>query len=301
MFVVPIFGVRSSDSLSGTTDAIFLEKPQLYDLVIDLTVPSSPRSNRPSLLVPRPYGTTNTGKPINRLQYVRFTWSDVKLWAELERLIREDEDDKHHHHHHCRPRLAVAASGGVARWIDPWRIYEDVCMVCAGMWTGTPSPKNASLKLPEEEQMNGRRSGSASINSRKTPSPAPSTLGSSSNRAFNTTQMTRRLSVDPRLGPELPPPSSKAIVTTLSLLSTFHNHTAFLLDRLNAVLPTNSSAGSSDQDPIFLTPKEVTTFDLGPMSDVDARFIEWLAECKGKKLKVRRGWRDMFMYLLGFT
>lgn len=42
-------------------------------------------------------------------------------------------------------------------------------------------------------------------------------------------------------------------------------------------------------------------FDLGPMSDLDARFIEWLAECKGKKLKVRRGWKDLMSYLLGFT
>ena len=261
-------------------------------------MPSSPRSFRPSLLVSRPYGTTNAGRPIYRLQSVRFTWSDFKLWAELEGLIREEEDEKHHHR---RPSLAVAASGGVARWIDPWRVYEDACIVCAGMWTGTISPKNASLKLPEEERMNGRRSYSASVNSRRTPSPVPSTSDPFSSSVFNTTPMIRRVSIDPRLGPELPPPSTKAIVTTLSLLSTFHNHTAFLLDRLNAVLPTNSSAGSSDQDPIFLTPKEVTMFDLGPMSDLDARFIEWLAECKGKKLKVRRGWKDLMSYLLGFT
>lgn len=260
-------------------------------------MPASPRSFRPSLLVSRPYGTTNTGKPIYKLQSVRFTWSDFKLWAELEGLMREDEDEKHHHR---RPSLAMAASGGVARWIDPWRIYEDACIVCAGMWTGTVSPRNASLKLSEEDRMNGRRSCSASVNSRRTPSPVPSTSDPFSSYVFNTTQM-RRVSIDPRLGPELPPPSTRAIVTTLSLLSTFHNHTAFLLDRLNAVLPTNSSAGSSDQDPIFLSPKEVTMFDLGPMSDLDARFIEWLAECKGKKLKVRRGWKDLIPYLLGFT
>jgi len=288
----------SPDSLPGTTDAIFLEKPQLYDLIIDLTIPSSPRSFRPSLLVSRPYSTTNTGRPIYRLQSVRFTWSDFKLWAELEGLIREDEVDKHHHR---RPSLAVAVSGGVARWVDPWRIYEDACIVCAGMWTGTASPKNASLKLPEEDRANGRHSDSVSISSRRTPSPVPSAVDPFSSCVSNTTQMTRRVSGDPRLGPDLPPPSTKVIVTTLSLLSTFHNHTSFLLDRLNAVLPTNSSAGSSDQDPIFLTPKEVTMFDLGPMSDLDARFIEWLAECKGKKLKVRRGWKDLIPYLLGLA
>jgi hypothetical protein len=299
MFVVLNFRVffSTSDSPPGTTDAIFMEKPQLYDLVIDLTTPSSPRSNRPSLLVSRPYGTTNAGKPIYKLQSVRFTWSDFKLWAELERSIRQDEDKRHHLHH---PPLAVAASGGVARWIDPWRIYEDACIVCAGIWTGAPSPKNPSFKL-FEERVNGRRSDSASVHSQRTPSPVPSTSNPSSDHVLHTTQLKRRVSVDPRLGPELPPPSTKAIVTTLSLLSTFHNHTAFLLDRLNAILPTNSSAGSSDEDPIFLTPKEVTMFDLGPMSDLDARFIEWLAECKGKKLKVRRGWKDLVAYLLGFT
>jgi len=41
--------------------------------------------------------------------------------------------------------------------------------------------------------------------------------------------------------------------------------------------------------------------ELGPLSDLDARFVEWLAEVKGKKLKVRNGWKDFLGYLFGWS
>lgn len=63
-----------------TTDAIFLEKPAYYDLLIDLTkVPS--KSSRATLHVPKllPGGK----RPSYRLSAVRFTWSDVKLVRDI--------------------------------------------------------------------------------------------------------------------------------------------------------------------------------------------------------------------------
>jgi hypothetical protein len=41
-------------------------------------------------------------------------------------------------------------------------------------------------------------------------------------------------------------------------------------------------------------------FDLGPGSDLDARFIEWLGETRGRKIKVRRGWKDLIGFMFGF-
>ena len=73
------------ESLTGrgwiacTTDALFLEKPQHYDLVIDLTTYASERlaSARPGLqlAIKEQYAR----RPTYRLSSVRFTWSDVKL------------------------------------------------------------------------------------------------------------------------------------------------------------------------------------------------------------------------------
>lgn len=65
--------------IACTTDAVFLEKPQYYDLVIDVTTYASERlaTARPGLqlAIKEPY----TRRPTYRLSTVRFTWSDVKL------------------------------------------------------------------------------------------------------------------------------------------------------------------------------------------------------------------------------
>lgn len=65
--------------IACTTDAVFLEKPQHYDLVIDLTsyAPENRAAARPGLQLTtkEPYAR----RPTYRLSTVRFTWSDVKL------------------------------------------------------------------------------------------------------------------------------------------------------------------------------------------------------------------------------
>ena len=65
--------------IACTTDAVFLEKPQHYDLVIDMTTYASERlaTARPGLqlAIKEPYAR----RPTYRLSTVRFTWSDVKL------------------------------------------------------------------------------------------------------------------------------------------------------------------------------------------------------------------------------
>jgi hypothetical protein len=56
-----------------------------------------------------------------------------------------------------------------------------------------------------------------------------------------------------------------------------------------------------DSAPVILGPKEVLAFGLGPMSDLDARFIEWIGERRNRKVKVRRSWKDLAAFMLGLS
>lgn len=63
--------------IACTTDAIFLEKPSCYDLLIDLR--TSTPNTRPAFYVTKPCEPSGSKMPSHRLSVVRFTWSDVKL------------------------------------------------------------------------------------------------------------------------------------------------------------------------------------------------------------------------------
>jgi len=66
----------------GTTDAIFLEKPAYYDLIIDLTTSTPNKATRPTFYASRPiYQRTDRKGATHRLSVIRFAWSDVKLVA----------------------------------------------------------------------------------------------------------------------------------------------------------------------------------------------------------------------------
>ena len=81
---------RESESGRGwiacTTDAIFMERPQYYDLIIDLTTSTPSKASRPALYMSKPVPASSNGKrrPSWKLESVRFTWSDVKLVSFLQ-------------------------------------------------------------------------------------------------------------------------------------------------------------------------------------------------------------------------
>jgi hypothetical protein len=84
---------------------------------------------------------------------------------------------------------------------------------------------------------------------------------------------------------------NRKIKTTLALLQTLHAQTRFWVSRLAALLPTPGEGDTTVQ----LAPRDVLELELGPLSTLDAHFIEWLAKeyGAGVQVTVRRGWRDI--------
>jgi len=316
---------------AGTTDAIFLEKPQYYDLIIDLTTSTAAKATRPTLYLSRFLGNVNPRGPTHRLSAVRFTWSDVKLWTELDRLLQLDANEASQHGpHNC----GAAAARGASAWSDAWRLYEDVCIVCAGLWignwrgnsTGSYSSSGGnwgSVRLEGDDDLSAGGSFVRSLGSGIEGRPIPGafrdtlptskamrrssgmsmwSLGGRSSRAEGSNAASSS-SVTP--GPEPMTKDAEAaargrqVLTTLALLQVLHANTGFLLARLAVFLP--SSTGG-DAGPMILTPKDVMSFELGPLSGLDAKFIEWLADeyGGGVRLVVRKGWKDLVGLVFGF-
>lgn len=362
-----------------TTDAIFLEKPSYYDLVIDLTTSTPSRTTRPTLYLSKPIQQPTAKGPTHRLSLVRFTWSDVKLvrsssftlllallidlqWNELDRMLRLEGSDCLYDCCQLSSEVDPKAKP-LSPWTDAWQLYEDVCLVCAGLWIGSwrgnsvasySTGNNGSIADWGKVRLEGdddlslggvymrnvgmgiegrpssssgpnvkgmRRSGGMSLVSGHTNGPSSSSSSSgvqrrqtSSSSGFTSVSM-------PRLsGPESGGDAEQALherrerqlLTTLALLQTFHANTCFQLSRLASLIPASSSmtlvdAPSSgippDAEVIYITSKEILSFELGPLSSLDGRYLEWLADeyGGGARFVVKRGWKDLFGVLFGFS
>ncbi|KAF8656131.1 hypothetical protein AX16_002733 [Volvariella volvacea WC 439] len=132
-------GMTGRGWVACTTDAIFLEKPSYYDLLIDLTTITANRSSRPTFYASKPISPQpSSSKETHRLSIIRFAWSDVRLWNELDRILHLDVENGDG----CcgaaghNPELPPKPSKSISAWTDAWRVYEDVCLVCAGLWLG---------------------------------------------------------------------------------------------------------------------------------------------------------------------
>ena len=191
------------------------------------------------------------------------TRTPIRQWNELDRILQLDAD-----------------TGGSARatappslWTDAWRLYEDVCLVCAGLWAGgswrnnrhglqeswTGTEEDRFLDNPVRVRAHGE-----GIEGR--PIAVATAGGSTRTRSYRrTTQrylpspwMATTTSVtddemtkdayhdDNEEGDE---GESAALVrdrqsrTTLALLQTFHAQTRFWLSRLGTLLPPPSASG----------------------------------------------------------
>ncbi|KAI0357232.1 hypothetical protein OH77DRAFT_1435926 [Trametes cingulata] len=356
--------------IACTTDSIFLDKPSYYDLLIDLR--SATPNTRPTFHISKPVVEPNSRGPSHRLSSVRFTWSDVRLWTELDRLLQLDSEgsidvccDPSHH-----TGKGHAPSGST--WTDVWRVYEDVCVMCAGLWMGAwrnssgsaypgssrRSENWGSIRLEGEDDLGLRtrstpyiRNVGLGIEGRPAGSTFPSGLGSLTPRALRRAstmsawtwaggkngdaqeQQQRPTEEAPTASGEMfipgqrsnvPEPSSRhdeaaaarrerQVLTTLALLDAFHANTTAILSRLATLLEMRKtqqqSSRRADSDTglvsgmqtVLFTPKDVMSFELGPFSGLDARFVEWLGEeyGGGMRVLVKRGWKDLVGLILG--
>ena len=114
----------------------------------------------------------------------------------------------------------------------------------------------------------------------------------------------------------------QTIQTTLALLQTFHANTVFLLSKLHEIMPPLSSpvqersssryqrvpsdAQEDDVDTISLSQRDMLSLELGVMSELDSKFIEWLAEAEGysglgtgRRVVVKRSWQELLGLVFG--
>ncbi|KAG2098105.1 hypothetical protein BD769DRAFT_1631354 [Suillus cothurnatus] len=319
-----------------TTDAIFMDKPSYYDLLIDLTTSTPSKTSRPTLYLSKPQPQPPGSKgPTHRLTVFRFTWSDVRLWNELERILQLDGDQCVQPC--CRPSFEPdARNKPSSSWTDAWRIYEDVCIVCAGLWmgswrgnsvasysTGNGSLANwGSVRLEGDDDLtvDGTFVRNLGMGIEGCPGGSPNSKGmrrssgmtwpagntgadrrqpSSSSTA--TRSMPQLCSNGNDTDPETNERRDRQILTTLALLQTFHANTSFQLSRLVDLLPSVAS-GTPEASMIYITPKDMISFELGPLSSLDARYLEWLADeyGAGTQIVVKRGWKDLFGMIFGF-
>ena len=96
------------------------------------------------------------------------------------------------------------------------------------------------------------------------------------------------------------------VMTALAILQTFHAHISFqlsVLENLLALQESSTSTASSEERVVYLTPKDILAFELGPFSGFDARYLEWLAQeyvDSGVKVVVKRGWKDLLSVVFGY-
>jgi hypothetical protein len=93
------------------------------------------------------------------------------------------------------------------------------------------------------------------------------------------------------------------IMTALAILQTFHAHISFQLSVLESILTrqdSSSTSAGSGETVVYLTPKDILAFELGPFSGSDARYLKWLADEYGVKIVVKRGWKDLLGAIFGY-
>ncbi|KAH9169762.1 hypothetical protein EDB89DRAFT_2072613 [Lactarius sanguifluus] len=129
--------------ITCTTNAVFLEESQHYDLVIDLTS----------------YAPTDRWETTRPSLQLALKEPDVKLLTELDHILQLDADTN-------GVARARHASALVRAWTDAWGVYEDVCVVrsrlCSGLWrsnssNGPSGPRDQWSWAGPPRERSGRR------------------------------------------------------------------------------------------------------------------------------------------------
>lgn len=312
-----------------TTDAIFLEKPAYYDLLIDLTTSTPNKASRPTfyaskvVVPPVPtapltssassFSSSSSSQTKYKLTTIRFAWSDVRLWNELDRILQLDES--HGHASCCSPSPSSSfgfadKSKFITAWTDVWRVYEDVCIVCAGLWTGGwRGNSRASYSTAGGQEWGSVRlegDDDLSLGALRSEGGLVRALG---NGIEGRPSMGSVSSAAPlALAPDQDEDDDAGFRTTLALLQTFHSHALFHIGTLQRFIDM-APQGAMVTGPtvVVLSAKDVAAFELGPWSSVDSKYLEWLGEVYGVaggggevQIVVRKGWRDVLGVVFGY-
>lgn len=116
----------------GTTDKIFLDKTMTYDLIIDLITPTKDDTLtlRPTLYVTR--GRSVGLQRETRLDPIRFTFSDLRTWFELDGILSSTDEQ-----------------GSKTTFVPDF--YEQWCVALASLFMASPkrqSPKEGGSPGP---------------------------------------------------------------------------------------------------------------------------------------------------------
>ncbi|KAH9025912.1 hypothetical protein EDB84DRAFT_1563882 [Lactarius hengduanensis] len=207
--------------------------------------------------------------PTYRLSTIRFTWSDVKLWTEFDRILQLDADTN-------GVARAHRVSSPVCAWADAWGVYEDACLICARRSDNSNGGSGSRDQWGSPRERSGRRRAHV--------------------RAYGDGIEGRRSSYRPQddddVGKYGSGSSGGEDEDGAVLVCSWQ--TRFLLSRLATVLPSTASS-LPDAQP---TPRDLLALALGPLSSLDVRFVEWFAEeyAGGARASVRRGWRDLLAF-----
>ena len=287
----------------------------------------------------------------------------MRQWNEIDRILLLDSDQGLYTSCYCAtPGVdSNTKSRSITAWTDAWQVYEDVCIICAGLWMGSwrgnshtsystanglenwgsvrldgdddltldgtyvrnvgmgiegrPNVGGSTLNVPSTPPRNARRTSGMSWSSGKT-----STIGTLLSSSNGKTRQASSSSFPP--GPihitassndeaytlnthtdeEILRRRNGQIMTALAILQTFHAHISFQLSVLESMITRqddSSSSADSGETVVYLTPKDILAFELGPFSGFDARYLKWLADEYRVKVVVKRGWKDLLNAVFG--
>ena len=178
---------------------------------------------------------------------------------------------------------------------------------------GRPNVGGSTLNVPPASPKNARRISAMSWSSGKTSTVG--TLQSSSNgktqqqassSSFPTGHITASSNDEAYAlnshtdAEEVVRRRNGQILTALAILQTFHAHISFQVSVLENMLARQDSSADSGETVVYLSPKDILAFELGPFSGFDARYLKWLADEYGVKVVVKRGWKDLLSAIFGY-
>ncbi|KAF6747535.1 hypothetical protein DFP72DRAFT_1016174 [Ephemerocybe angulata] len=324
--------------IACTTDALFLEKPAYYDLLIDLTsvgVSSSSTVAFTTSKRKKKKGPKENKKPVHYKRVPsRWAWSDARLWGELDKVLRAPPNSSSTYTAFGE-KPGPAASGAGAWLADAWQLYEDVCLVCAGAWMGTLRTRNLGLGVAADGEGYGDVSASAAGEARKREKYAAlleegveqagdfghsHTHGETSHIDAAAAAVGVSNETEPQPNQDagdhyhdhdftlVAPPTPDTREGLDILLHTAALHAVFPsnLNLADAVTKTEGILAKVKAMTMTVTPRDLLSLDLNPLSAVDVKYLESVQREYASRvhlvhvgLVVKRGWRDLVGVVFG--